>query len=80
LRECTDVHTIGGYEWSRSKATANLWKHGVDFAEATTVLADDLAITVEDEGSQERRWVTIGPAPRARSWSSFTPGADRRSG
>ena len=47
-------------EWDGRKAVANLRKHGVDFADAATVLHDDLAITVPDERSDEQRFVTIG--------------------
>lgn len=35
-------------EWDPAKAEANLRKHGVAFAEAATVLADDDALTRED--------------------------------
>ncbi|MFL6193303.1 MAG: BrnT family toxin [Thermoanaerobaculia bacterium] len=62
LTECTRVHTIDGYEWSHSKATANRWKHGVDFADAVTVFTDDFALTVEEKDAAERRWVTVGCA------------------
>ncbi len=48
------------FEWDNQKAAANLRKHGVDFADAATVFADDLAITVPDEQSQEDRFVTLG--------------------
>jgi uncharacterized protein len=57
------VHTIelqGGAEWDRRKSAANLLKHGVRFSEAVTVLYDDLAVTVEDDDSDERRFVTVG--------------------
>lgn len=47
-------------EWDQRKAVANLRKHGVDFADAVTVLHDDRAITVPDERSDEERFVTIG--------------------
>lgn len=44
-----------------AKATANLGKHGVSFADAEGVLLDPLAVTVEDpDASGERRFVTIG--------------------
>lgn len=48
------------YEWDRNKARANLAKHGVDFAEAVTVLEDDAALTLDDERPDEARYVTIG--------------------
>ncbi len=59
---CTDVHTIikMAYQWDREKAIANLRKHGIDFADATFVLSDDLAITISDERFDEERFVTIG--------------------
>ena len=34
-------------EWDPRKAAANLKKHGVDFADAATVLHDEQAITFE---------------------------------
>jgi uncharacterized DUF497 family protein len=45
------------YEWDPKKASANLRKHMVDFADAVGVFEDPLAITVPDE---EARFVTIG--------------------
>ena len=48
------------FEWELRKATANLRKHGVDFADAATVLYDDLAITFPDDHPSEERFVTIG--------------------
>jgi uncharacterized DUF497 family protein len=35
-------------------------KHRVDFADAATVLQDELAITIEDGDPDEDRFVTIG--------------------
>ena len=47
-------------EWDPREAAANLKKHGVDFADAATVLHDEQAITIRaDEGIEERD-VTIG--------------------
>lgn len=43
------------------KASANLRKHGIAFADAEGVLFDPLAITIEDpDATGERRFVTIG--------------------
>jgi len=43
------------------KATANLKKHGVSFADAEGVLFDPMAVTIEDVGAiEEPRFVTIG--------------------
>ena len=49
------------YEWDAAKARANHAKHGVRFADATSVLEDDFALTMRDPYSeQEERWVTVG--------------------
>jgi uncharacterized protein len=47
-------------EWDARKAAENLRKHKVDFADAVTVLHDELSVTVADESSQEERFVTVG--------------------
>ncbi len=47
-------------EWDPRKATANLKKHGVDFADAATVFHDEQAITVREDAEGEKRYVTIG--------------------
>lgn len=49
-----------GFEWDAAKAASNLRKHHVDFADATAVLFDELAITLADESSEEERFVTLG--------------------
>jgi len=48
------------YEWDPAKATANLRKHGIEFADAVTVFADPLAATRADDEPDEERFVTIG--------------------
>ena len=53
-------------ECDSRKAAANLKKHGVDFADAATVLYDDSAITVRDDEAGEERYVTIGMDALAR--------------
>ena len=48
-------------EWDPQKAKANLQKHGVHFADAATVLYDEMAITILDEESlKEERFITLG--------------------
>lgn len=43
------------------KDAANLKKHGVSLAEGDGVLNDPLAVTIEDESSEEeQRFVTLG--------------------
>lgn len=48
------------FEWDAQKAASNLRKHGVDFADAATVLYDELAVTVSDRERDEERFVTVG--------------------
>lgn len=48
------------YEWDPQKATANLRKHKVDFADAVGVFQDPLALTVPDDRYEEARFVTMG--------------------
>lgn len=49
------------FEWDLTKAQSNLRKHGVDFADAVSVLDDEAALTMEDPSSgAERRWTTLG--------------------
>ncbi len=47
-------------EWDHQKAAANLRKHGVDFADAATVLHDEQALTFRDDHAAERRFVSLG--------------------
>ena len=50
------------FEWDENKAGSNLAKHGVSFAEATTVFGDALALTIPDpvHSQSEDRLVTLG--------------------
>jgi len=50
------------FEWDARKASANRRKHGVDFADATSVFEDERALTVKDEISavDELRFLTLG--------------------
>lgn len=59
---CTTVHIlfVVKVEWDPAKAKANRRKHGVDFADATTVLLDELATTVRDDSTDEDRYITMG--------------------
>jgi uncharacterized DUF497 family protein len=54
------------FEWDAEKATANLRKHAVTFEEATTVLADELSMTIPDpqHSTAEHRFVTVGLSHR----------------
>ena len=50
------------YEWDPAKAAANLEKHGVSFAEASTVFLDPLSATWPDpdHSASERRLIPLG--------------------
>jgi len=54
------------FEWDIGKALLNLNKHGVDFADAVTVLYDNLSITVTDLYSDEERFITLGMDAQGR--------------
>jgi uncharacterized DUF497 family protein len=50
------------FEWDKSKATANLKKHGVSFEEAKSVFDNVLAVIFDDEAHSvgEKREIIIG--------------------
>jgi len=47
-------------QWDENKAAANQRKHGVDFADAASVLEDEAGLTMADDHPEEERWVTLG--------------------
>jgi uncharacterized protein len=49
-----------GYEWDPQKASKNLRKHKVDFADTITVFEDALALTIDDDFPDEERFNTVG--------------------
>ncbi|KAA9129662.1 BrnT family toxin [Marinihelvus fidelis] len=46
--------------WDPYKATSNLKKHGVDFADAVIALEDMNALTIEDVFHDEQRFKSLG--------------------
>ena len=56
------------FEWNSTKAATNFRKHGVSFAEATTVFGDPLSMTVDDpkHSSNEARFIILGLSTRRR--------------
>ena len=53
--------------WDSVKAKANEAAHGVTFAEAATVLVDELALTREDSDAiGEQRFATLGRSGEGR--------------
>lgn len=49
------------YQWDPVKASANVKKHGVEFADAVGVFDDPGALTIEDPDSEgEQRFLTLG--------------------
>jgi hypothetical protein len=55
-------------EWDPAKAAANVRKHGVSFEEASTALADELAVTGADPDHSKggSRFVTFGISSAGR--------------
>ena len=55
------MHGIA-FEWDQRKDSANLRKHGVGFADASTVFDDPLSITIPnpDHALDEERFVIVG--------------------
>ncbi len=56
------------FEWNPEKEQANIEKHGVDFAEATTVFVDPLELTIADPDHSvgEFRFLSMGRSSRNR--------------
>ena len=54
------------FEWDQNKATINLKKHRIDFADAVTVFDDFNTVTVNDPDHDEESFVTIGMDPYGR--------------
>lgn len=58
---------MDGSEWDARKASANLAKHGIDFADAAVSLEDPHALTAPDpDAVGEERFVTMGMDPHGR--------------
>ncbi len=59
---------MGEFEWDPRKATGNLKKHGISFAEAVTVFSDPAARIFDDpdHSVDERREIIIGYSARPR--------------
>jgi uncharacterized DUF497 family protein len=53
-------------EWDSEKARSNLRKRDVDFADAAVALEDERALTIEDTGYSEQRFVSLYIDPTAR--------------
>jgi hypothetical protein len=56
------------FEWDPKKDSTNLRKHGVGFAEASTVFGDSLSVTIPDpdDGIDEERFVIVGTSASQR--------------
>ncbi|HEX4481108.1 MAG TPA: BrnT family toxin [Rudaea sp.] len=56
------------FRWDKSKADANLRKHGVSFEEARTVFFDDLAVQFFDDehSADEERFLLLGMSNTAQ--------------
>ena len=53
-------------EWDPNRATQNLRKHGIDFADAVMAVEDENALTVEDKSHDEQRFKTLGLGPELK--------------
>ena len=50
-----------GFTWDRAKNTANIRKHGIDFADAIDVFNHSVLTLLDDrEDYGEERWIAIG--------------------
>ena len=56
------------FEWDPAKADSNERKHGIGFAEATSVFADPLEITIydPDHSESEHRFLSLGRSTSER--------------
>ncbi len=56
------------FEWDQNKAKANLAKHGVGFAEASTVFGDPLSLTISDPAHSqlEDRFIVLGHSHKGK--------------
>lgn len=48
------------YEWDAAKASANLRKHKIDFADAVGVFDDPFALSMPDPDPNEQRFIALG--------------------
>ena len=54
------------YDWDPAKAETNARKHGIQFADAVSVFADDRALVADDDTADEERFVLLGSDAFAR--------------
>lgn len=54
------------YQWDPKKADSNYKKHGVYFSDAVSVFSDELAVAIDDDSPDEKRFVTLGMDAFAR--------------
>ena len=56
------------FEWDPAKAASNLRKHRVSFDDAASAFADDLLLTMLDDGHSgfEQRWISLGQSRGGR--------------
>ena len=56
------------FDWDPKKESANRGKHGISFAEASTVFADTFSITISDpdHSIEEFRYLILGASDKSR--------------
>lgn len=62
------IYGVIDFEWDDTKADSNLHKHGISFAEASTVFYDPHALLIDDKAHSydEDRFVILGLSAAAR--------------
>lgn len=66
------------FDWDPAKAASNAGKHEVTFEDAMTIFGDPLLISILDEDTtDEERWVTIGEMPSGSIAGRAYWGGDR---
>ena len=71
---------MGLYDWNREKERINVWKHGVSFLEAESVLDNPSSSTRHDElhSIREHRFITVGWSAMGRLLVVVTSNGGRR--
>lgn len=68
---------MSDFEFDPAKSSANLLKHGIDFASAQAIWSDTHRIEVPARTSDEPRWMVIGRI-EGQCWSAIVTYRDER--
>jgi uncharacterized DUF497 family protein len=64
-----------GFEWDDDKSKANLFKHGIDFDDASEIFYGPIVLRQSDRNNEER-WVAVGSLEERLIAVVFTRRAD----